>query len=53
LYEIQSSNYDIFASKMFTMTPPCQSPELDGIVFIWWRRCCGTAVRRRRRAPSI
>jgi len=31
LFEIRFSNYDIFVSKMFTMTPPCQSPEQGGI----------------------
>jgi hypothetical protein len=31
LLEIQYNNYDIFALKMFTIPPPCQSPELGGI----------------------
>jgi hypothetical protein len=28
LLDIQYNNYDIFALKMFTIPPPCQSPEL-------------------------
>jgi hypothetical protein len=31
LLEIQYSNYDISAKKMFTIPPPCQPPELDGL----------------------
>jgi hypothetical protein len=31
LFEIQYCNYDIIAPKMFTIPPPFQPPELDGI----------------------
>src|SRR5437773_3211820 len=38
--------------KIDDTTPECLSLP-DGSVLIWWRRCCGTAVRRGRGAPTL